>query len=57
LAFTAWAYLDDPKEAVVLNARMGQLTDGTTYVSDITVVAKAKDLQVAVRNSGYPKMT
>ena len=57
LAITVSTYLDDPKEAVVLNARMGQLTDGTTYASDITVVAKAKDLQVAVQNSGYRKIT
>ncbi len=50
-------YLDDPKDTVLLNARMGQLNDGTTYASDITLIAKAKDLQVAVQNGGYRKTT
>jgi hypothetical protein len=48
-------YLDDPKDAVTLDVRMGQLNDGTTYASDITLDAKAKKLTVAVQNSGYRK--
>jgi hypothetical protein len=35
LAIAVFTYLDDPKEAVVLNARMGKLADGTIYASDI----------------------
>jgi hypothetical protein len=48
-------YLDDAKDAVTLDVRMGQLTDGTTYASDVTLVAKAKSLTVTVQNSGYRK--
>jgi uncharacterized protein YdeI (BOF family) len=49
-------YLDDAKDAVTLNVRMGQLNDGTTYASDITLDAPAKKIQVAVENSGYRRM-
>ncbi len=48
-------YLDNAKDAVTLDVRMGQLNDGTTYASDITLEAKAKNLKVAVQNSGYRK--
>jgi hypothetical protein len=48
-------YLDDAKDAVTLDVRMGQLNDGTTYASDITLDAKAKNLKVTVQNSGYRK--
>ena len=48
-------YLDDAKDAVTLDARMGQLNDGTTYASGITLDAKAKNLTVTVQNSGYRK--
>jgi hypothetical protein len=55
LGLTVATYLDDAKDAVTLDVRMGQLTDGTTYASDITLDAKAKNLKVAVQNSGYRK--
>lgn len=48
-------YLEGSKDAVTLDVRMGQLNDGTTYPSDITLDAKAKNLQVTVQNSGYRK--
>jgi hypothetical protein len=48
-------YLDDAKDAVTLDVRMGQLSDGTSYASDITLDAKAKNLKVAVQNSGFRK--
>ena len=48
-------YLDDAKDVVLLEVRMGQLNDGTTYASDITLDAKAKKLAVHVQNSGYRK--
>jgi hypothetical protein len=57
LAITVSTYLDDPSDAVLLNAQIGQLNDGSIYASDITLIAKAKELQVAVQNSGYRKMT
>jgi hypothetical protein len=32
---------------------MGQLNDGTTYASNVTLAARAKDLTVTVHNGGY----
>src|ERR1035441_4273885 len=49
-------YLDDAKDAVLLDVRMGQLNDGSPYASDITLDAKAKKIKVAMENSGYRKM-
>jgi hypothetical protein len=46
-------YLDSPADVVTLDARMGQLNDGTVYTSDITLAAAAKNLTVSVQNSGY----
>jgi hypothetical protein len=34
---------------------MGQLNDGTTYASDITLDAPKKQVNVAVGNTGYRK--
>jgi hypothetical protein len=51
------SYLENAKDAVTLDVRMGQLNDGTTYPSDVTLDAKAKNLMVTVKNSGYRKMT
>jgi hypothetical protein len=48
-------WLDDAKDAVTLDVRMGQLSDGTTYAAAITLGAPAKKIQVAVENSGYRK--
>jgi hypothetical protein len=50
-------HLDDAKDAVTLDVRMGQLNDGTTYASNIALDAKAKNLTVTVQNSGYRKAT
>jgi hypothetical protein len=49
------SYLNDAKDAVTLEVRMGQLNEGTAYAADITLEAKAKKLKVAVQNSGYRK--
>ena len=48
-------YLDDAKAVVTLDVSMGQLNDGTTHASNITLDAKAKNLKVTVQNSGYRK--
>jgi hypothetical protein len=48
-------YLEDAKDAVTLDVRMGKLADGTAYPSDATLEAKAKKLTVTIRNSGYRK--
>ena len=49
-------YLEDAKDAVTLDVRMGQLNDGITYPLDVALDAKAKKLTVTVKNSGYRKM-
>jgi hypothetical protein len=49
-------YLEDAKDAVTLDVRMGQLNDGTSYPSEATLDGKAKKLKVTVTNSGYRKM-
>jgi hypothetical protein len=48
-------FLDDASDVVTLDVRMGQLNDGTSYPSDVTLNAKAKELTVKVQNSGYRK--
>ena len=49
-------WLEDAKDAVSLDARMGSLADGTTYADAITLDAPAKKIKVVVDNSGYRKM-
>jgi hypothetical protein len=49
------SYLDSATDAVTLDAKMGQLNDGTIYTSDITLNAAAKNLTVTVQNTGYRK--
>ena len=49
------SYLDSPTDVVTLDAKMGQLNDGTIYTSDITLNAAAKNLTVTVQNTGYRK--
>jgi hypothetical protein len=56
LGVTVSSYLDAATDVVMLNTRMGQLNDGTSYASDITLNAQAKNLTVTVQNSGYRKM-
>lgn len=48
-------YLDAPGEAVILDVRMADLNDGTSYPASVTLDAKAKSMQVKVVNSGYRK--
>jgi hypothetical protein len=55
LGLTVASYLDSATDAVTLDARMGQLNDGTTYASGITLNAQAKNLGVTVQNTGYRK--
>jgi hypothetical protein len=49
-------YLEDAKDAVNLDARFAALADGTAYPDKITLDAPAKQLRVAVDNSGYRKV-
>jgi hypothetical protein len=52
---TVATYMDSATDVVTLNATMGQLNDGTSYASDITLNAQAKNLTVTVQNTGYRK--
>lgn len=49
-------YLDNVKDIVTLDVRVGQLSDGTAYASDITLDATAKKLQATVQSRDYRKM-
>ncbi len=49
------SYLDSATDVVTLDAKMGQLNDGTIYTSAITLNAAAKNLTVTVENTGYRK--
>ena len=53
LAMKVTSYLDSPDDAVVLNAEMGVLPDGTIYTARTTLNVKAKEMTVTVENSGY----
>ncbi len=46
-------YVDDPSDVVKMNAVMGQLDNGTTYPSDVTLNAESKGITVTVHNGGY----
>jgi hypothetical protein len=46
-------YLDKPEEAVTLDVRYATLTDGTSYISQTTLNAAAKNIIVVVQNSGH----
>jgi hypothetical protein len=52
---TVATYLDDPKDAVSVVARFSGLPDGTNFVEESILVAKAKQIQVKTTNSGYRK--
>jgi hypothetical protein len=48
-------YIDNAKDAVVLDVTLSTLPDGTGYASKINLDAKAKKLNVTVTNTGYRK--
>jgi hypothetical protein len=56
VALTVATYLDSPDDAVGLEVRFSRLSDGSSYASDIALAAPAKNLAVAVQNSGYKKI-
>ena len=49
-------YLEDAKDIVTLDVRMGELNDGAVHPSEATLDGKAKKLTVAVKYGGYRKM-
>ena len=56
LGFTVATYIQDAKDAVVLDVDFAALADGTTYPSSVRLDAKAKAVTVDVKNSGYRKL-
>ena len=46
---------DNASDAVTRDVRMSQSKAGTSYPSDVTLDAKAKDHKVAAQSSGYRK--
>jgi hypothetical protein len=50
-------YLDKPEDAVTLDVKFATLPDGTSYTSQTTLDAKAKNIRVVVQDSGYRKAT
>lgn len=55
LGLTIDTWLKDAKDVVAVKARCGSLTDGATYVSEVTLTAPSQSLELKVTNSGYTK--
>jgi hypothetical protein len=49
------SYLDDPSDAVNINAQFAQLPDGTNHVATTTINGVSKQLMVQEQNSNYQK--
>ena len=49
------SYLDDPKDAVTINAQFAQLPDGTNHVASTLTNGVSKQLTVNDVNSNYQK--
>ena len=52
-ALSVATYLENPEDAVKLDVRFATLADGTSFTSQTTLDAKAKDIRVVVENSGH----
>ena len=50
------SYLNDPKDAVTINAQFGQLPDGTNHVASTLINGVSKELTVNDVNANYQKM-
>jgi hypothetical protein len=51
------SYLNDPKDAVAIDAQYSQLPDGTNHVSGMQINGTSKGLVVTTQNSDYKKST
>jgi hypothetical protein len=49
------SYLGKEKDTVTLAVRFASLSDGVNYPAETVLVAKAKQIQVKITNSGYKK--
>jgi hypothetical protein len=52
-AVTVATYLDQPEDIVALDVLFASLPDGTSYPSQTTLDAKAKNIRVVIQNSGH----
>ena len=50
------SYLNDPSDAVTINAQFAQLPDGTNHVANTLINGVSKELTVNEVNSNYQKM-
>jgi hypothetical protein len=50
------SYLDSRQDSVLLNVAFSRLPDGTSYASQTTLDAKAKNIKVTVENTGHHAM-
>ena len=50
---TVASYLDQSKDAVVLAVQLGTLADGTSYTTQTTLDAAAKNIRVVIQNAGH----
>jgi hypothetical protein len=57
VAFNVATYLDKAEDTVTLAVQWGSLRDGTGYVAQTTLEAKAKHIQVVIQNSGHRPLT
>jgi hypothetical protein len=55
-SFAVATYLDEPKDAVTIDAQFSSLPDGTNFVEQSVLVASAKQIQVKTTNFGYTSL-
>lgn len=51
------SYLDDPKDAVTVDAKFSPIPGGPNHVSSETIDGVSKQLTIAVQNSNYQKVS
>ncbi len=54
-SFAVATYLDEPKDAVTVNASFSSLADGTNFLEESVLDASAKQIQIKTTNSGHHK--
>ena len=50
------SYLNDPSDAVTIQAQFSQLPGGPNHVSNMRINGVSKDLLITMQNSNYQKM-
>jgi hypothetical protein len=53
VAYNVSSYLSDPSDAVTIQALFGTLSDGTRYLSKVTVSGETKNLQITQTSSNF----